>query len=321
MSVSESHDQKSLYDLFWDIWRARLFILTGLTIGAICAGLFLFVAYPHQKAHMIISPANPMNGAEASSLLADDNLFALRYLVQRVGVSESSDFQRFQNIYAGASVASRLLKDSKILSGLKIDQRFKFSEPQAQWSAEELGAYIEKRVMLEPVSTTAMKRMRYLHVNSDFAKYFLHAIHKTTDELIRERLNKSASARVQYLKETVRNTSNPEHRRALTTLLLEQERLRMLVSIEAPYAASIVEPPAISPKVAWPSGALTILAFISSGALVGFIVFGVRAAVQGQGFHMPSRDQWHKWFHGQTQNQNEKNKPLTQKKVSTARRK
>jgi hypothetical protein len=266
--------EQTLSDVCADAWQARRFILSGMTLGLLAAWAFFYSAVPYYRAQMIISPASPMNGAEVSSLLADDSLFALRYLVQRAGVANSSDFMRFENIYDGASVATYLLKDEQIRAGLDEDRSSKFKKPKQAWRAEELAEYIGKRVRLEPVGATPLRRMVYLHPNREFATYFLYNIHRMSDEIIRLKIKNEATQRVKYLNEAVGKTANPDHRRALTTLLLEQERLLMLVSIETPYAAAVVEAPSAGVKAAWPQAWLVYPALAFAGALAGFVLYG-----------------------------------------------
>ncbi|MCB1532939.1 MAG: hypothetical protein KDJ35_08740 [Alphaproteobacteria bacterium] len=270
-------EQTTLGDVLSDLWTARIWMGCAAAVGFLVANVFLFSATPYYKSHMIVSPANPMNGAESSSLLADENLFALRYLMQRVGAGSSSDFLRFESTYDGARVADVLLRDPKIRAGLSADQRFAFSNAKERWSAGELSDYIHDRVKLESVGTSNLRRLVYSHPRADFADYFLTALHQTTDDLIRQTTRKEAGQRIAHLRASVRDTNNPDHRRALTSLLMEQERLLMLASVETPYAASVVEPAAADVKVAWPSVPLSYSGFIAVFALIGFAAHGAFA--------------------------------------------
>jgi len=264
-----------LGDLLTDVWRAKFWIVAGAALGLLAASLFILVSVPHYKAAVLLAPAAPMTGAETSSMLANDDLFALRFLMQRLGPGQGSDFQRFENIYAGPSVAEILLSDEKIMRGLRADHAFVFAEPEQQWSAEKLSEYLKKRTKMEPVGTSNARRMVYYHPDGAFAKYMITAIHHIADGLIRRDIRADSRARVEYLRSAIAETSNPEHRRTLTTLLMEQERLLMLVSIDQPYAASVVEPAALGVKADWPDKVLVYLAFALVFAFLGFIINGV----------------------------------------------
>tara|TARA_B100000780_G_scaffold268202_1_gene225936 strand:- start:732 stop:1634 length:903 start_codon:yes stop_codon:yes gene_type:complete len=269
-----SHEPK-LGDLALDIWRAKIWIIAAALGALLAAFVFVQICVPHYKGTILLSPAAPMTGAETSSMLANDDLFALRFLMQRLGPGQGSDFQRFENIYAGPSVAEILLSDENILQGLSRDRSFIFSSPETRWSAEKLSAYLNKRLRLEPVGTSNARRLVYYHPDGAFAKYMLSAIHHIADGLIRRDIREDSRARVDYLRGAIAQTNNPEHRRTLTTLLMEQERLLMLVSIDQPYAASVIEPAAIGVEPEWPNAPLIYSAAALVFAFFGFLAYGV----------------------------------------------
>ena len=96
------------------------------------------------------------------------------------------------------------------------------------------------------------------------------------DRLIRRDIRGDSQARVDYLNKAIAETGNIEHRRALTTLLMEQERLLMLVSIDQPYAATVIEPAASGDKPKWPDLKLLYFGFGFLGIILGFILHGLR---------------------------------------------
>jgi hypothetical protein len=270
----ENSTEKSytIYDLLCELRANSVRIVIGAVIGLGLAFAFLSVSVSYYRAEIIIAPAAPLTGAESSSMLANEDLFALRFLVQRLGAGTGSDFQRFENIFSGVSVAAILLGDPKIQDGLARDKSFVFEDHTAKdWSAEKLSDYLKRRVILEPVGLTNAKRMVYLHSDQDFAKYLLGALHHIADSLIRRTIREESRARVEYLSNAMAQTNNPEHRRALTTLLMEQERLLMLVSIDQPYAASVIEPPSVNLKPRWPDAALVYLVLGFVFGLMGFL--------------------------------------------------
>lgn len=273
--------EPTVSDLISDVFKAKLYIILGGLLGAALAFGFIALSIPHYKTQMILAPASPMTGAESSSMLANDNLFALRYLAQRIGAGGAGgDFQRFENIYGGPSVAEILLKDARVQQGLAKDYAFTFSEPEQDWSAEELSEYIQKRVKLEPVGTSAAKKLVYFHQDKDFAEYFISGLHRIADNLIRHNIRGDAKARVDYLSDAINTTTNAEHRRALTTLLMEQERLLMLVSIDQPYAANVIEPASSSAKPEWPNLYFVYFGFILIGMIAGFLIYGLKRRPQ-----------------------------------------
>lgn len=272
----------TLGDLLSDMCRLKGWIFAGGVLGLALAAFFIMSAIPHFRAQAVVAPAVPMGaGASASNAagLSNEDIFALRFVFQHINAGQGSDFQRFETIFNGPSVAAILLKDERILAGLRNDQALRIGSDQARepWNVRRLSDYLQKRVKLESAGISSARRLVYSHSDQQFAEYLLGAVHHVADGLIRKNVREEAKARVDYLMGALGQTSNPEHRRALTNLLMEQERVLMLVSIDQPYAAAMVEPPSSGIKPDWPDIPLALLVFTFCGALTGFVIGSVRA--------------------------------------------
>jgi len=275
---SYNHDL-SLLDLLHLIGKARLSILTGMGIGLLIALLFLTLAQPYYKATLIVAPANNNGSAQISSLLSDDKFYALRHMLQ--GTQDSTDFKKFEQILHGQSLAKTLLQNDTIRKGINLERAQSplglglFTQPQPLNPAI-LAEYLGDTIKIQPVSGTNFRRITYQHPSPDFAAYILQQIHAQADTILRTETNAHASTRIAYLKDAITRTANPEHRRALTTLLLEQERLKMLSSIDQAYAAAIIEPASSGAKPHWPGKTLTLTLLAALGALLGFLRFSLK---------------------------------------------
>lgn len=278
--MKEQNTPKTILDVMHDFWDAKYYMLISMILMAVVGVLYLSIATPHYRAQMIISPAAPMNNANVSSLMAGSDNFAVRYMMQNMGSINAADFQRFETIYAGRSVALNLMQDQRVIDGISRDHSFAFSKTKTNWSAEKLAEYLGSRVRLDSVGTTPMRRLTYQHQGKDFAVFMLSKIHAQADRLIRRRIQSETQSRIEYLERSIRQTNNPDHRRALTDLLMEQERLLMLVSIESAYAASVIEPPSASVQPRWPSKTLVMLVSVFVGLVLGFVAFNLRQAIK-----------------------------------------
>ncbi|MCC7304813.1 MAG: hypothetical protein IT558_00980 [Alphaproteobacteria bacterium] len=267
---------KTFSEVWSDLWRARFFVTAGAAAGILLAALYVMLAVPFYRADMIVSPANPISGTDVISVPGGDSMLATPYKAQYVGNDNSYEFMRFENMIAGPSVAGILLKDETILKGLNHERRFVFLKPDTVWNAEKFAEYIRARVRTEPIGETPLRRLVYFHPSSDFAAYFMNRLHAVTDQIIRSNVKEDAAERVRYLQQALDSTNNPEHRRVLTALLMEQERLRMLASIDQPYAAAMVEPPAVSYRPRWPDRLMVFASLLVAGCLAGFMIHGVR---------------------------------------------
>lgn len=269
--------EQTLGELLVEFWHGRYFILTGLMLALVLGAGFLFVAQPHHKAVMILAPSEPMTSAAQYKAGGEQAVGSL--IPQDQG---DHLFVRFQASYKGAAVAALLLRDEEILEGLQQDQAFLFSQGQREWNAEQLADYISRRVIISSIGETELREFSFMHADPVFARMFLERLHETTDGLIRYAIRRDVNERVIYIRDALSKANNPEHRRAYTDLLMEQERLKMLVSTPQPYAALVVELAYTQAKLGWPKPMLVMAAFALSGVFIGFIVYSLFALKGGQ---------------------------------------
>ncbi|MEM7650723.1 MAG: hypothetical protein AAF204_01415 [Pseudomonadota bacterium] len=328
MSTESLNSEDTLGDFLQNLWAGRLFLIIGAVLGALSGFVFIAAAVPHVRADMILAPASPMN--LAASINTTQQAYG-RPASQTQGMSHDTGdaFTRFQVSYKGPAVAALLLRDPAITQGLSQDRAFTFSKAEEGWTVEKLSEYIEKRVKIDPVGETALREFSYFHPNRDFAVMFLQRLHNVADGLIRHGMRKDVNERIAYLNAAIGETLNPDNRRIITELLMEQERLKMLVSIDQPYAASVVVPSSASVKTRWPDAALVYTLFTALGALVGYLAFSL-AQMRQRGVFADLdllKVKQQEWFfpesgnsneppqkHKETQNEKKKRKPLTGKK-------
>ena len=264
--------EKTLFDVLREVWRSKFYMAFFAIIALILAFLFLSFAQKLYRAEMLIAPATPMGqGMQISSRVGEGSI-----QVQHENLQSTAAFIRFEAIYDGMSVASVLVQDKEIWAAINFDRTFEFSKSHTNWSAEKLSEYLKRRVRLEPVSGTPLRRLTHLHSNKIFAAYMIARIHHVSDEIIRRRILRDVNGRIVYLNNMLSTAINPDHRRNLTALLIEQERLKMLVSLDQPYAATIIERPFVSSKPRWPDPYIIYAVFLFVGLLFGFIVHGLR---------------------------------------------
>jgi len=272
--------------MLMDLWRSRHFLFAGCVMGFCCALVFIMVAVPYRQAHMVLIPASSLESAGRS--LAGVSEGGAIMPSETSGPSASQNFQQFQAMTHGAAVASLLLRSSDMMHGISSEKSTRFSKPEGGWTPEKLAEYIEKRVLFSSVGETPMREMAYRHPDPKFAAAFLARLHTVTDSLIRYNVRKAVEGRIAYLQDALSRTMNPDHRRAVTALLMEQERLKMLVSIDQPYAATIVEPAFFSSKPVWPDKALVFSVFCGAGLFLGFMMFQIREALRVSVVRTPS---------------------------------
>lgn len=300
----QEQPENAIGDVFREIWAGKFYIAVGLVFGVLAAFAFSASVVPNAKAEIAFSPANPLTVQRVTPSVP-----TLSGQYTSEPKSENIDFTRFENSYKGVAVANLLLKNPEITEGLKQDRAFTFSEPKQEWSAEELAEYVASRVRIDPVGETSLRSFSYYHPNAEFAVTFLQRLHAITDGLLRRDARVQIDQRIKYLNEAMAETYNPEHKRALADLLLEQERMKMMVSIDSNFAANIVVPAAVQPRAQWPDAALVYTLIPLIGAVLGFFVFSIAAVSRRQTVYKPQSAS--AWFKSDSGNNNAR--PLTGK--------
>jgi hypothetical protein len=275
MSANIQNNDLNLGVLLREVWAARFFCFVGLSIGLLIAFVFVSIAEPRVEAQMIVSPADPLEINMQSRYQDGSNSYSLNASDTRSNNELVSHFVRFQALMRGSTVARVLLRDERIVKGLQNDRSFVFEGKKDILTPEDLASYIIKRVEVDPFGETSLKTLRYRHHDAAFAAYFLQQVHRVADQLIRADLRGQVDQRIAYLERVVAKTANPEQRRVMTNLMLEQERLRMLLSMDTPVAAAAVEPASARSHIVWPDPYLFYggLGFI--GLLLGYFLFGL----------------------------------------------
>lgn len=269
--------EPTLADILRDLMRARYALAGGALAGLCIAFLFLFTAVPHYRASMLVAPAERRAGPDIKALLPDNSSFALQYMVNTLGSQDSGDYMRFETTLREPTVATLLLRDPRIVAGIKADRAFSFLSPNdAAQTPETFSAYLTARVAVEPVGTTPLRRIVYKHPDPAFASYLLRALHVAADGLIRQEIRERTASREAYLGKALETVEHPDHRRALTSLLMEQEHVRMILAMDEPFAAIIAEPPAAAARPAWPRKSVVLPACILAGMIAGYALSSLR---------------------------------------------
>ena len=264
----------TLGELLSDIWSARRQVFTGAIIFNLIAVAVIAFSKPLYRASMIVAPADGYALGDYASSVSEGEAMTLPFWRPHDQEGVSTDFYRFIYTIGGSSVAAILLSDQAVIDGIHRDGQF--FHPSTKLSAEELAAYLEKNLHVEHLGTTALRRISYSHPDPVFAAAFLRKIHLVSDQLIRRERRRQSENRIKYLEDTLQKTVNPEHRKGIADLLMQQEHVQMLANLDEPYAAIIVEPPAATPKPVWPDKPLLLGIFAIAGGIFGYLYKAMR---------------------------------------------
>lgn len=266
--------EPTLADLLKDAWGARVHITFFSVVFAIIAFFVILLSTPLYRGSMIVAPADGYALGDYASSVSDGESLNLPFWRPKDQEGVSTDFYRFIYTIQGPAVAAILLKDESVLAGIARDGSF--TKKADDWTSEELADYLTRKIKVEHLGTTPLRRISYRHPDSAFASAFLRKIHLVADQLIRRDRRQQSQSRIKYLQSTLQKTANPDHRRGITDLLMQQEHIQMLANLDEPYAAIVVESPSSTPKPVWPDKTLLFAIFVCLGGTTGYAVRKVR---------------------------------------------
>jgi uncharacterized protein involved in exopolysaccharide biosynthesis len=243
----------------------------GGVLGCVAAFVFFALAVPQTRVTMLIGPADNQARTDLKALLPDNPSFALQYLVSTMGAQDSSDFARFEQTLRGPMVAAQVVEDPVFEKAFARSGRFVFSRRDKIDGAGDLSERMVKKIRIESVGNTAMRRIIFDHPDGTTGMAILNRLYTETDRMIRADMTMRARERARYLKETLQSEQHPDHRRALTALLMEQEHILMILSMEEPFAAVVAEPPYASIKPVWPRKPVALAGFLLAGMMMGYV--------------------------------------------------
>lgn len=269
-------EEPTLADLLSNLWAAKFHMVFYAVVFMVIAFLTVLLSTPLFRANMIVAPADGYALGDYASSVSEGEALTIPFWRPREAGGISTDFHRFVYTVKGSAVAAILLKDSAVLSGIARDGSW--SSKANKWTAEELSDYLERKIKVEHLGTTPLRRISYKHPDPVFAAAFLRKIHLVADQLIRRDRRRQSESRIKYLTDTLQKTVNPDHRKGIANLLMQQEHIQMLANLDEPYAAIVVEPAASTPKPVWPAKALLFGVFAMLGAMTGYFVRTLRHA-------------------------------------------
>lgn len=275
---------ENLGDAIGDSWAARVYIFIGAMLGLMAAVVFLIIITPRHTATMIVEPAERSGGTDIRALFPENSGFAQKYLTKAIDSGEATDFIRFQSILLGPSVAKRILEEHpEVIKGIASGKQMLFLGGPRIKTPVQLSNYMKKNVSVTPVTGSPMLEVSYLHPDPQFAVNFIKDIYEAADRIIKDSIKEQAIRRSTYFKKALDDEENPQYRKALSSLYMEQEHVLTMLAMNEPFAANIAEPATTGLAPDWPSYPIVIGVFMFAGMFWNYGRFFKKYRGRGKG--------------------------------------
>ncbi len=289
--------EPSLGQLAEAVARHWWIVLLGILLVLGAAILFLRLTPAEFTATMVVGPTT-RTAPGMVARLPHAAAIASGSAVERSETETLSDFARFLQLLASTPVASRVAESTGLLPALfssswRPDER-RWAPPEGllpslrrelltlvgrtPWhppDAPTLARHLSRELVIAPIGSTPMRRLSFRHPDREVGLALLAHMHRITDELLRAEAARRTTAQIAYLEGQLRRVTIAEHRQALAALLSEQEQNRIVIAVDLPFAADIIEPPTAPSSADWPNPLLVLGAAAAAG--LGLGVFGAYA--------------------------------------------
>lgn len=265
------------------LWRNKtLFAGCGLA-AIIAAALWMRIATPIYQAEMTLMPnpnESPSNTSKTSSLgsLLDLGL----------GGGDSPNFVKFVETLRSYRLAERLQERHQYLQRIFpswwnaadkkwIPRQTFMSVFRWIFLGEALGApnvtglqdFIKSHMTVDEDKKNHSLLIKFRSTNPALALSLLRDVQEEADGMLREDTRGYTQHAVDYLDSALRGITAEDHRRALTSLMIDYERTLILVSdTNEAFASIVVDPPTLASRPVSPKAALVYPGFFFVAVLV-----------------------------------------------------
>lgn len=268
-------------------------IAAGAIAGAALAIAILNLSDPRFTASMAVGPTSAVGPAAMGVAAPPPGREGPIGLAERsVAGEELSDFSRWLHLITSEPAAERVLADGALARGLFPDrwdaERSEWRAPggPGAWARRRLlglagredwvvpdavavARALRDRVVIEPVGTGPIKRVRVVDADREFALRLLRAVADAADGRLRAEATRRLQAQITHIRESLTAVSAAENRRVLSELLAERERSALMIAVDLPYAADVLEPPSAPSRPDQPDPIVVLLALVAAGTALG----------------------------------------------------
>ena len=272
---------------------ARWWLLAlGMVLGLWLASVVLSRATIEYTSELKVSPVQ----AETGGLMRRLGGLASLAGVGGLGKADAATpFDLYLEAYFAPEVAERLAEDPAVLRGAFwkewsggrwVEPRSAVGDmvrglkrllgaPHTPWrepDAGRLGEWLIDNVVVNRSNRSAIVTISLEHPDPAFAEALLARLHREADQAVRAKTLERTAGTIAYLQRKLGEVLLVEHREALAQALGEQERSRMMASVQGiAFAAEQFGAPRTTSKPTSPRAVVTLGAGLLGGLLLGVL--------------------------------------------------
>ncbi|MGO1076744.1 Wzz/FepE/Etk N-terminal domain-containing protein [Inquilinus sp. CA228] len=259
-------------ELIGSAWRHK-WLVAFITLVVIGLGVAWIVVAPTRfTSRLVVMPT------EASQQLSDllrnaGSSVIANSLTSLTGNEQITYFDRFSKQLTSVNTASALKEHAGLiesLMNLRWNDQKKFWESDSfltpakayvgldtdvDTSAQAVAEFLRKNLNQEQDRDSPITTLSLDATDAEVARRTLGYLHQYSDDRIKQAIYQQTQSKLEYLQRRLQSVTVNDYRQTLIGLILDQEKILMLIQPNLPFAAEALEPPEVlseptSPKKA-----------------------------------------------------------------------
>jgi uncharacterized protein involved in exopolysaccharide biosynthesis len=259
-------------ELVGSAWRHK-WLVAFITLVVISLGVAWVVMAPKRyTSRLVIMPTEASQ--QLSDLLRNAGASVIaNSLTSLTGNEQITYFDRFSKQLTSVNTATALKEHAGLiesLMNLRWNDQKKFWEADSfltpvmaylgldtdvDTSAQAVAEFLRKNLTQEQDRDSPITTLSLDAIDAEVARQTLGYLHQYSDDRIKQAIYQQTQSKLEYLQRRLQNVTVNDYRQTLIGLILDQEKILMLIQPNLPFAAEALEPPEVlseptSPKKA-----------------------------------------------------------------------
>lgn len=270
-------------------WRHRLLVLVTVIVALALGVLFIVVSPTRYTSRLVIMPTEASQ--QLSDLLRNAGASVLaNSLTSLTGNEQITYFDRFNKQLTAVGTAAALKEHQGLVESLmdlrwndqrKIWESGSFLTPikaalgldtSVDTSAQAVAEFLRKNLNQEQDRDSPITTLSLDATDAEVARQTLGYLHRYSDDQIKQAIYQQTQSKLEYLQRRLQNVTVNDYRQTLIGLILDQEKILMLIQPNLPFAAEALEQPEVLSEPSSPKK-IRILALAGLlGLLAGMVI-------------------------------------------------
>lgn len=284
--IENRTDATIAQDLIASGWRHRwlvaLVVLVALALGV----AWIVVSPTRYTSRLVVMPT------EASQQLSDllrnaGSSVIASSLGSLTGTEQITYFDRFSKQLTAVSTAAALKEHPNLvesLMGLRWNDERKIWEgdsvltqvkaalgldTSADTSAQAVAEFLRRNLVQEQDRNSPITTLSLDAADAEVARQTLGYLHQYSDDQIKQAIYQQTQSKLEYLQRRLQSVTVNDYRQTLIGLILDQEKILMLIQPNLPFAAEALEKPEILIEPSSPKKGRILVVALLLGLLIG----------------------------------------------------